>query len=121
MNPIRNLMAGIEPWTTELGSEKTFPDYHIYSFEWIDRLSHFEDAEEELTPWTLKNSFLNHFRHRFADAGWNGDGKMQILWLPPFSGIDAPTSGFYILHVKQKEDGVSWIASRYRIVGLDSP
>jgi hypothetical protein len=119
MNPFRNLLAAIEPWTADLGPETSFQEYHIYSHEWIDRLTHFEDAEEELKHWALKDSFLNHFRRRFADAGWHGDGKMQILWLPPFADASVPTSGFYILHVKQKEDGISWIASKYRIAGLE--
>lgn len=118
MNPIRNLLAVPDAWTAELGFEKDFRKYHIYSYEWIDRLSHFEDAEEELKYWPLREQFLSHFRKRFSEAGWQGDGKMQLLWLPPFVGSDAPTKGFYILHVKQLDDGISWIASRYAIAGL---
>lgn len=111
-------MAIIEPWTKELGPERAFVDYEIYSYEWIDRMTYFEDAEEALNEWSLKDAFLNHFRHRFAESGWDGHGTLQILWVPPFAGVNAPTHGFFLLHVKQKADGVSWIASRYPVIGL---
>ena len=119
MNPLRKLVAGTQPWTRELGSKTAFGDYHIYSYEWIDRLSGFEDAEEFLSGWALKDAFLNQMRDRFKSAGWQGDGQFQILWLPPFTAKDAPTTGYYILHVKQSDDGISWIASRYQIYGLE--
>jgi hypothetical protein len=119
MNPIKNMLAAVDPWTSELGFEGSFPGYHIYSHEWIDRLSHFEDAEEELKHWPLRDIFLRYFRKRFSDAGWQGDGKLQLLWLPPFAGGGAPTQGFYILHVKQSDHGISWIASPYPIFGLE--
>lgn len=119
MNAIRNILAVVDPWTRELGFERSFADYHVYSYEWIDRLSSFESAEEELKCWPLRELFLAHFKKRFSDAGWQGDGELQILWLPPFAGVGAPTQGFYILHVKQLEDGISWIASRYPIFGLE--
>lgn len=118
MNPIRNLLAVPDAWTAELGFEKDFRKYYIYSYEWIDRLSRFEDAEEELKYWPLRKAFFAHFRKRFSEAGWQGDGKMQLLWLPPFAGSGSPTKGFYILHVKQDDDGISWIASRYPVAGL---
>ena len=120
MNPVKNLLAVASAWTAELGFEKDFGDYHIYSYEWIDRLSCLQDAEEELKDWPLRETFLAYFKKRFSKEGWAGDGKMQVLWLPPFTGHKAPTTGFYILHVKQSEDGISWIASRYPIIGLES-
>lgn len=119
MNPLKQALAAVQPLTSELGSRKAFAKYYIYSYEWIDRLSGFEDAEEFLGDWALKDVFLNQMRARFKSGGWQGDGKFQILWLPPFTAKDAPTTGYYILHVKQSDDGISWIASRYKIYGLE--
>ncbi|WP_309398656.1 hypothetical protein [Cerasicoccus maritimus] len=119
MKKIKEFMAGIEPWTVDYGTLDDFPRYHVYFFEWIDRLTSFEDAEEALDGWSLKGAFLNHFMHRFQKAGWNGSGNKQILWLPPFSGVGAPSKGFYVFHIKQKEDGISWLACRYPILGLE--
>lgn len=121
MHPIKTLLALGDPWTVEFGFEKDFAGYHIYGFEWIDRLDHFLDAEEALASWSLREVFFAYFKKRFAESPfWVDDGKMQLLWLPPFIGEGAGTRGFYILHVKQSEDGLSWIASRYRIPALES-
>jgi hypothetical protein len=120
MNIVKNLASLGDPWTVEFGFEKDFNDYRVYSYEWIDRLDDFSDAEEELKSWPLRYVFFARFKDRFSQAGWAGDGKLQLLWLPPFVSVVAPTNGFYVLHVKQRDDGISWIASRYPIVGLEN-
>ena len=49
---------------------------------------------------------------RFKQLNWDGDGEMQIMWLPPFVGAGPHDwFGCYALHVKQTDDGISWIAS----------
>ncbi len=44
--------------------------------------------------------------------GWEGDGELGILWLPPFAdcGVE-DTWGTYVWHVKQSNNGTSWLAS----------
>lgn len=35
-----------------------------------------------------------------------------MLWLPPFVGAgEKDNFGCYVLHVKQRNDGISWLAS----------
>jgi hypothetical protein len=56
--------------------------------------------------------FLAALRSRFAKAGWEGDGEIGVVWLPPFVDIGAAnTLGIYIWHVKQDHGGRSWLAS----------
>jgi len=51
----------------------------------------------------------------FLDAGWAGDGRIELMWIPPFMlegrQIAAFTLGVTIWHVKQFEDGTSWLLS----------
>jgi hypothetical protein len=111
--------VGVERWTLVFGREQDYSNFHHYAFQWIDELSHFLDAEEVLVGWTLKDLFLLHFRKAFAAAGWSGEGRIGLHWLPPFCASGAPSSGFYIVHARRKHDGMSWIASRYPLYGLE--
>jgi hypothetical protein len=44
--------------------------------------------------------------------GWEGDGEIGLIWLPPFVDVGIEdTFGIYIWHVKQKNNGISWLAS----------
>ncbi len=82
----------------------------VTSYEWIDNLCFtinpsecLENAEEYLE--IVKNKFLNE--------GWFGDGEIELIWIPPFMFEGTRTSNFIkgkiIWHVKQKEDGISWL------------
>lgn len=47
--------------------------------------------------------------------GWAGDGEVRLMWVPPFmlnnqDGLN-PYMGVTVWHVKQEEDGLSWILS----------
>jgi len=51
-------------------------------------------------------------KRRFLQEGWEGDGEIGIIWIPPF--VDAgphDTHGTYVWHVKQENNGVSWLLS----------
>lgn len=113
-------------------------DFIVYSYEWIDELS-FLKKLDHLLP--------NYFDYELAvkerllkDSGWEGDGEINTIWIPPFiidkiikGGADAflkrfhnpsvvsPESwskGLILWHVKQKEDGISFICSP---IELDIP
>jgi len=49
-------------------------------------------------------------RQACAAAGWEGDGDFGLIWLPPFM-LDWDTYGLMLWHVKQQNDGTSWICS----------
>jgi hypothetical protein len=51
---------------------------------------------------------------RFKEMGWNGDGEITLLWLPPFTfplELKVPPEGLVVWHVKQEADGVSYLIS----------
>ena len=53
-------------------------------------------------------------KERFAEVGWEGKGDIGLLWLPPFVfrfDPKVPTKGVVVWHVKQVEDGTSWLMS----------
>ena len=85
--------------------------FHAYGYEWIDNL-HFI-----LPPGHFIREPFEHVlvaRKRFLEAGWDGDGMIGLLWLPPFVfplARRTPPVGVVVWHVKQDEDGVSFLLS----------
>jgi hypothetical protein len=60
----------------------------------------------------------------FLHAGWDGSGRLELIWIPPFAFSDPEgnTKGLVVWHAKQsRRHGVSWIASRekLRFAGLN--
>jgi dihydrofolate reductase len=88
--------------------------FYKNSFEWIDNLNF------TLSPFDcLDNAeeYIKVAKEIFTDMGWYGDGDVQLIWIPPFmfDGIHTPkfTKGIIVWHVKQEEDGISWILSPF--------
>lgn len=86
--------------------------FHTYIFEWVDNL-HFLGSPAEFIGSDVE-AYLSIARDRFSEMGWEGDGEIRLLWLPPFvfpfdSGVKP--EGLLLWHVKQQEDGVSFILS----------
>src|SRR4051812_48012327 len=86
-------------------------EFHTYGFEWIDNL-HFILPPDRFT----KNAerYVAVVKERFLKVGWEGDGEIGVLWLPPFVfplELRVPTKGVAVWHVKQDEDGVSFLLS----------
>ncbi len=86
--------------------------FRAYGFEWIDNLHFLSDPADfivgEVEP------YLSIAREMFSEAGWAGDGDIRLLWLPPFVfplALGVPPEGTVLWHVKQEEDGVSFILS----------
>ena len=85
--------------------------FHVYGFEWIDNL-HFVRPVSEILP--NPSEYIEIARSRFLEAGWDGVGWVGLIWLPPFVfPINQKISpeGVVVWHVKQTEDGVSWLLS----------
>src|SRR5438270_3846016 len=86
----------------------------VYQYHFLDDLSFvkrpqkvfIESSEEEI------EAYIVAVRERFTEAGWEGDGDIGIIWVPPFVDIGIEdTWGTYIWHVKQSNNGTSWLAS----------
>ncbi len=87
-------------------------DFKVYGFEWIDNL-HFSQKPDKF----LKHKAAQYVavvRERFLEAGWRGDGDIELIWLPPFVfpfSLRIPPEGVVVWHVKQEEDGISFLLS----------
>lgn len=78
----------------------------VETFQFIDNLEHIIRPEEVLenaaeSVEIVKNAFLS--------AGWEGDGDIGLIWLPPFVNFHGGIDNQYIWHVKQSNNGISYI------------
>lgn len=98
-----------------------YPATDLYGFslcmyEWIDNL-HFTLSPAECLH--EPSEYIEIASKLFKEAGWAGDGQIELMWIPPFmfNGIrsDEFTKGVVIWHVKQTSDGFSWILSPIHI------
>lgn len=88
--------------------------FQVYGYEYIDCLHFLEDPVSFLPKPELLPEYLAEAANIFREAGWAGDGDIQLLWLPPFVfplNLNVSWEGVVLWHVKQLEDGVSWILS----------
>lgn len=90
---------------------ETLRDFDVRAYEWIDNL-HFTLAPDDC----LDNAapYVETAGQLFLAAGWAGDGDIGLMWIPPFClPCDETqwlyTKGIVIWHVKQEEDGTSWL------------
>jgi hypothetical protein len=59
-------------------------------------------------------AYLAVAHEHFLSAGWWSGGEINLLWLPPFvfpSAMSVGTEGIVLWHVKQEDDGISWLLS----------
>jgi hypothetical protein len=47
----------------------------------------------------------------FKDAGWEGDGRIGAIGIPPFMFCRDDTWGLFLWHVKQSNNGTSWVCA----------
>lgn len=86
-------------------------DFVVYGVEWIDNLHFILPAERFVEA---SHEYVETARVLFLAAGWDGDGEIGLLWLPDFvfPVNDSPgTNGMLLWHVKQEEDGTSYLLS----------
>lgn len=94
-------------------------NFQVYGFEWIDNLHFLQDPAMFLGQRSVE--YIKTAEERFRQIGWQGDGEVNLLWLPPFVfplELRIPPEGVVVWHVKQVEDGVSYLLSP---VGLPFP
>lgn len=99
----------------------TYEPSTLYSFdtiwyEWIDNLNFTLDPADHLEN---SDEYIKIAKERFLEIGWEGDGDIELMWIPPFM-FDGPrteefTNGVIVWHVKQQEDGISFILSPIKL------
>lgn len=97
-----------------LPNQTSVKDYNIYTYTFLDDLSFIKNPYEYFKYETKDKieDAIALLGERFKEHGWEGDGSIGIIWLPPFveEGIE-DTWGTYIWHVKQSNNGISFLAS----------
>jgi hypothetical protein len=90
---------------------ETLATFPIYAFEWIDNL-HFIQPPDRFLP--NPSAYVETARALFLEAGWGGEGEVGLMWLPAFMfplASRPPWVGITLWHIKQVEDGISWLIS----------
>lgn len=96
----------------EINNPTVVRNYIVYSYGHLDTLAYMKDAREILQRTPAGKQILSHVRMRLLEAGWEGDGIIQLMWLPPFLDAGVQDSfGLCVWHVKQRNNGTSWLAS----------
>lgn len=96
-------------------SESAISGFHLYGYEWIDNLHFLLPPSRVIADSRRCEAIEAAVRQRFsAEGGWEGTGKLSLLWLPPFVfplDLRIPPEGVVVWHVKQHEDGLSFLLS----------
>ncbi|MBB5030553.1 hypothetical protein [Prosthecobacter vanneervenii] len=95
-------------------SADAIPSFHIYGYEWIDNLFFLLPPSCLISNAARREALENAVRDRFTEADWEGTGNLSLLWLPPFIfplEMQAPPEGVIVWHVKQHDDGISYLLS----------
>lgn len=115
MNVIRWLQKfseSVDPFVQGYGSPESVKEFHVYSYHYIDFHDYTKPAQEVLEHWSRRDDFISALKNLWLAYGWDGDGVVTTIWLPPFLIEDLNDEvGHIIWHVKQLEDGTSWLAS----------
>ncbi|NTZ06370.1 hypothetical protein [Burkholderia metallica] len=109
-------------------SSTSLKNFHCYVYEWVDNLNFCLPIQEVfLDGWV---DYDVEARGKFLAHGWSGDGRVELMWIPPFvlgpilmDGVDEYLrvvgegwkNGLILWHVKQKEDGLSFILSPVKL------
>jgi len=85
-------------------------EFGVTCYEWIDNLNFTLNPKECIEN---PDEYISIARQRFLEDGWHGDGDIELMWIPPFMLKQeiqlTNTNGVVVWHVKQLEDGISWL------------
>lgn len=91
-------------------------DFYVYSYHFIDDRLFFLNARETLAGFPDGSALVEEAEKLLKNYGWEGDGTLELLWLPPFIGVGVEdTYGVVCFHVKQSNNGTSWFASKFAL------
>lgn len=93
-------------------------DMYVYEYQHLDDLSFIKPIEDHFTsdyfyikPDNIEEK-ISEIKQLFSSHGWEGDGDIGVIWFPPFVGAKGEdTFGHYVYHVKQLNNGTSFLGS----------
>jgi len=91
----------------------------VYAYEHDDDLQGWTPIEQFTYPSSsdpkkkerFSPAFINNLSSTLKACGWEGDGTLSAMMVPPFFAKGGYGHWFPIFHVKQDNNGTSWIAS----------
>lgn len=86
-------------------------NYYVYSYHHVDYLIPILNPLNLIEEIDRLKIILANVTRILLQSGWEGDGEIGLIWIPPFLIHGYDTGGFYVWHVKQDNNGTSWIAS----------
>jgi len=88
--------------------------YYVIEFEHIDDFRCFKPLsavfENDPNATAEVAELKRNLETLFSAAGWEGDGEINCMFLPPCFTDTGFTNCETIYHVKQSNNGTSWIA-----------
>lgn len=82
----------------------------ILTYEHIDNLDARFDPASIFGECEETHKAIEQVKELFRERGWEGDGEVKLIWLPPFLDEAHDDSyGDYIWHVKQNNNGTSFL------------
>lgn len=106
-------------------SKLQFDGFYLYMFHHDDDLRGWTRLENFNVPRTTDNGEPTEEPLAAADkarllaalkhAGWEGDGVVEGMIVPPFLSTEGDNYWFPIYHVKQSNNGTSYIASEQEL------
>ncbi len=91
-------------------------NFNLFIHEYIDNL-HFTLPVSDFLP--NADEYVAVAEELFREAGWDGDGEVRLMWIPPFmisSFTDREEAlGVTVWYVKQFEDGIAWLLSPIKL------
>ncbi|MEP6895143.1 MAG: toll/interleukin-1 receptor domain-containing protein [Chloroflexota bacterium] len=107
-----DFIYGDEMLGEEVSNPYVIDNYHVYAYEHIDMLEFMPLAARVLQGSKNAPKIFETVKRRFRKAGWEGDGEIRLLWIPPFIGAGVQdTYGVTVWFVKQNNNGTSFLAS----------
>lgn len=92
-------------------------NFRLFTHEYIDNLNFTFKPTDFLSN---ADEYLKVASELFKTAGWRGDGEIKLMWIPPFMlgefTMNEKALGIVIWHVKQEEDGISWLLSPEKLL-----
>lgn len=91
--------------------------FYVYAYEHVDNDSmmlSLEEYKKKFLPKEQYQSFdeqVEGIKIVWEKAGWEGDGEVRMVWIPPFCIKGYNTFGIFVYHVKQRNNGTSFIYS----------
>lgn len=96
-------------------------NYYVVDFEHIDDFRCFHPLQDAIEPAPLSDptpaereqrleALRNELGELFSAAGWEGDGTINCFFVPPCFCNRGDTYCETIYHVKQDNNGTSWLA-----------